>query len=127
MKKTFLIIDDDEDFLELEKIYINSYTENKKIESKIFSLTDAADADDLLYSEENEPDVILLDAFMPNKNGWELIDEIKEKKPSLLAKTVLITGIVEEVSTARKNEIKVLVKPISKELLFQTLDSIITF
>ncbi len=124
-EKIFLMIDDDLDFLELEKIYLKQYAEYKNLEVSLNDFTDSIMAEEVLFHKDNSPDLILLDAFMPGKNGWEVIDDLKEKRPELLAKTILITGIVEEVEAARNNNITVLIKPISKELLFQTIDSIL--
>jgi two-component system response regulator (stage 0 sporulation protein F) len=47
-------------------------------------LTCVADADYLMsYLEETRPDLVLLDLYLNGFEGWDLLDKIKKREPSL--------------------------------------------
>ena len=47
--------------------------------------------------ERNDYCVVLLDLMMPRVSGFELLDEIRARKPGLLPRVVISTGVAERV------------------------------
>ena len=90
--KRILIIDDDEDIINLFKIFLeyDGY--------KVGAFTDPIDA---LYSfRKNTYDLVLLDLKMPKMNGIILSQKLKNIDPTLLF--CFITAIRNTLSTLRE-------------------------
>ena len=87
MKKTILIVDDDQDVRESVKMIL---------ESNGYNVETAVDGDDCLKKlVKMEPDLILLDIMMPGKPVEEIIKNIKDIKIAFMS--------VIRISEARKN------------------------
>lgn len=71
MKKTILIVEDENDIVELLKLYLES--ENYKV------LTSSNGLECLEILKTNSVDMIIADIMMPKMNGYELIKEIRNK------------------------------------------------
>ncbi|MEF8874216.1 MAG: response regulator [Candidatus Thermoplasmatota archaeon] len=76
--------------------------------------------------EDLDPDVITLDILMPEKDGIEVLSDIKDKDPS--KKVVLITVVSpdEDIPEEAKNKADAyLVKPAKKKQLLDALENVL--
>ena len=84
-----LIVDDDADIRESVRLALE--------EQDYFNIevTESADVDSGIQQMEHiNPDVVILDLHMPNKNGWDFVDIMRKDKR--LAKTRLIILTADE-------------------------------
>ncbi len=82
MKKKILVIDDSEELL---------YLTNRLLQSKGYEVTTLAEgARALATIKENQPDLIILDMILPDKDGIEICKELREH-PLLNAIPVILT------------------------------------
>jgi CheY-like chemotaxis protein len=88
--KCIMLVDDDEFTNRIHKMVI----EGIGISSNIAVAESADEALDLLdcpkVDDCKTPDLILLDLNMPGMNGWDFLDNYKEKKKNCAAKTTII-------------------------------------
>ena len=70
MAETILVVDDDLDILELLKM---------NLEPEGYKVQTASDGDSAVQSAcTDPPDLILLDVMMPHKNGFQVVEELKD-------------------------------------------------
>jgi len=88
MKKKILIIDDEVDVVELleMRLKINDY----------YVLPLYTSTRSLEVTKREKPDLILLDIFMPDKNGYEICRELKKDKETRDIPVILYTAQAEE-------------------------------
>jgi two-component system, OmpR family, alkaline phosphatase synthesis response regulator PhoP len=82
MKKTVLIVEDEEDIL---RVYENIL---KKEDFKVFTATNGIEGVDL--ASKHNPDVILLDILMPEMDGITALKEMRDKLCT--SKVILLTA-----------------------------------
>jgi DNA-binding NtrC family response regulator len=81
-----LIVDDDDSIREVLSRFLVS-------EGYVaFSVADGKAA--LAFVERDEPDIVLLDIYMPEMNGTEVLKELREKRPGV--DVLMITGNADE-------------------------------
>lgn len=107
---------------------------NKKILSKFFTDTHIYDflvAEEAIFFLENSNtimDLILLDINMPDINGWELIDILKENSKINIPPIVMLSSSVDEQDMQKSksyDEVKgFITKPLKLENLEKYLDKI---
>lgn len=85
---TVLAVDDENDVLIIIKTSLETegYT--------VLSASNGADA--LELAKKNSPDVILLDLMMPEMDGFEVLEHLKEDEETCLIPVVVLTGISEK-------------------------------
>jgi len=83
-RNSVLVIDD-------ERANIFTLTNILNPEYKVFAVIDSAKA--LQAVEKNMPDVILLDILMPEKDGYEVITELKKSEKVKDIPVIFITGL----------------------------------
>ena len=84
MAETILIVDDDIDILELLKM---------NLEPEGYNVRTATDGERAVQSAcENPPDLILLDVMMPQKSGFEVIEELKNIEDTKNVPVILVTA-----------------------------------
>ena len=84
MAETILIVDDDLDILELLKM---------SLEPEGYNVRTANDGESAVQSAcANPPDIILLDVMMPHKNGFEVIEELKNIEDTKNVPVILVTA-----------------------------------
>jgi len=94
-KKKILFIEDDKIF---QRIIKETLTEND------FGYVGAYDGDSgLKLAEEESPDLILLDILLPNKNGFEVLYELKAS-PRLKSTPVIILSNLDGAQNRNKAE-----------------------
>jgi len=69
--KTILLVDDDEIHLLFTELLLND-------EYEIFTVKSGKEALEFLDKKHIVPDVIMLDVMMPEMDGWEVFNKIKE-------------------------------------------------
>ncbi|MBI4548325.1 MAG: response regulator [Ignavibacteriae bacterium] len=75
-KITILLVEDNRDFAKLVQAYLNRFESNKF--DIIWREHHAAAMAEL--ESNNEIDIVLMDYFLPGKNGWQITKEMTEKK-----------------------------------------------
>jgi two-component system alkaline phosphatase synthesis response regulator PhoP len=95
--KTILIAEDDRF---LAKAY------EAKLESSGFIVELARDGEETLKKmKEGKPDIILLDLVMPNKNGFEVLEDV-QKDPSLKKiPIIIVSNLGQEADVKRGMEL----------------------
>jgi len=83
--KTILIVDDDTDILTAIE------TAFQTTGAKIITATDGASA--TTVAQEQQPDLIILDAMLPQRSGFLVLEKLKAKKPrGSKPYVIMITG-----------------------------------
>ena len=100
-----IIIEDEIKSIELLEYYLTEFFNDFSIEGKYTNINDA-----LLHVLKEEPEVIFLDINMPNGNGLELLEQIKDKN----IPTIFVTAHAEYAIDAIKlSAFDYLLKPIN--------------
>ena len=90
-KQLILVVDDDPDLVEAMSM---------KLESENFRVTKAYDGIQAWEKiKEEKPSLIVLDVMMPNKNGYEVCDEIKKDPQYKDITVVLLTAVGSAVTS----------------------------
>lgn len=83
-KKKILVVDDEPDFVKMAKI---------RLEANNYAVVTAFDGQQgLKKAREEEPDVILLDIMMPNKDGYTMLRELKEDEKIKTIPVIILTA-----------------------------------
>ena len=92
-EELILVVDDDPDLVEAVSM---------KLESKGFRVAKAYDGNQAWDKiKEERPKLLILDVMMPNKNGYQVCDEIKKDPEYKDIVVVLLTAVGEAVTTTR--------------------------
>lgn len=90
-KKLVLIVDDDPDLVEAVSM---------KLESLNFDIEKAYDGEQAMEKvNEKKPDLIILDVMMPEKNGWDVCNEIKNNDALKDIIVIMLTAVADSVKT----------------------------
>lgn len=109
-----LIIDDDESILE----YLAKFFENLKHEA----ITCSSSKEGLKKVVVEQPDLVLLDIMLPEKNGLELLKEIKEIDKEVAVAMITAYKDAERVIEAfRLGAIDCLLKPFNTDYIINTV------
>ncbi len=96
-KKFILVVDDDPDLVE---------SVSMKLDSENFTVEKAYDGVEALAKiKEKKPDLVLLDVMMPNKNGYDLCDELKKDAQYKDIVIVLLTAVGDAVTSTNYTHI----------------------
>ena len=96
-KKFILVVDDDQDLVE---------SVSMKLESENFAVEKAYDGVEALEKiKEKQPDLVLLDVMMPNKNGYDLCEELKGDAQYKNIVVVLLTAVGDAVTSTNYTHI----------------------
>src|ERR1043166_2825903 len=109
--KTILVVDDD---LPL-RVLLNAVLMRMGA-----TVTMAADGQDAIEQLAQRPDLLVLDLFMPTVSGFEVLEYLRVHQPTLLARTVIITGGPPRVD-ALLGSMAVLHKPFDLDRLIDAL------
>ena len=115
MKNVFMVVDDDSFILDTFEVMLENFGDVKKYEK----------ADDILdkYVSKN-PDLLILDIHLPESNGIELLEKVKETDPDacvlMLSGKSFKTKILESVSLGA---VGFLTKPIDQKRLKYYIES----
>ena len=93
MPKKILIVDDDPDLVEAVKMIL---------ESKNYEVTAAYGGIEGIEKANTEnPDLIVLDVMMPDKDGYTVCKELKAHPELAKIPVLLLTAVVSHISTTR--------------------------
>ncbi len=91
-KKLVLVVDDDEDLVEAVSL---------ELENENFRVAKAYDGVQAWEKiREERPELVILDVMMPNKNGYQVCDEIKKNPEYESITVILLTGVGSEVTSS---------------------------
>ena len=88
MRKCILIVDDDEDMLVLMQKFLEKFTS----EYKVHTTTSGKDVSRLI--KELNADLLITDILMPDKDGLEILREVKQQYPSLKVVAISAGGTI---------------------------------
>jgi two-component system alkaline phosphatase synthesis response regulator PhoP len=93
MAKTILMVDDERDLVFATRLCLEGagYT--------VEAAYDGAEA--LEQIAKVKPDLVLLDVYMPAKNGWEVLKELKADPETRDIPVIMLTAAVEPENIAR--------------------------
>lgn len=119
--KKIMVVDDDQDQISTLKYVLENF-DNKY---EVIGVNDGTQCFQLL-KDENIPDLILLDIMMPEMNGWEVYNKLKENSSWKNIPVIFLTARTDRIA---KNAGKFLgddfiEKPFSKEDLMKRIDKI---
>lgn len=90
-EKRILIVDDDPDLVEAVSM---------KLEALNYTVDKAYDGMEALERvKATKPDLMILDVMMPEKNGWEVCDEVKNDDALKDISVVMLTAVADSVKT----------------------------
>ena len=114
--RTILVAEDNEQAAQLLGIYLTEAG---------YQVEYAADGEEAIAkAAEIQPFAITLDILLPKKDGWQVLKEMKTK-PNLQSIPVIIVSVTEERQLAfGLGAVDHLVKPIDKETLLTSLQSV---
>jgi signal transduction histidine kinase/DNA-binding response OmpR family regulator len=110
---TVLVIEDDPAAADLLRVHL---------ESVGFAVTTTADGSQgLAWARELRPDAIVLDILLPDIDGWEVLQRLKQS-PATRAIPVLVASVVDDRPLGLAlGAVDYFVKPISREPLLEAL------
>ena len=111
-KSTILLVDDDQ-MLRETLVGLLSFDG--------YHIVTANSAEEALQQLDREIDIILMDVKLPGMSGLEFLDHIEGTHSSLIAKTILISGMEIE----NKKNRPFLQKPFSRALLTKTINDVL--
>lgn len=111
---TALVVDDDEAAVDLMQRWLLRMGYN------VVTTTSSATALDL--AREHRPDFILLDALLPNRSGYDLLEELRGDPAISHIPTILITVDDDRARGLKAGATEYLHKPITEGQLRQVLD-----
>lgn len=112
-KKKVLCIDDDVNVQRLYKQYLNEY------DIDVISLNGQENIIEKVT--ELLPDVILLDIMLPNKDGWEILTELKNNDVTKKIPVIMASVLSEQKLAYRMKADEYLIKPVTQDELLDTI------
>lgn len=95
--KKILIIEDDQNLLN------NYQTELELRKFNVVSVTDGGKA--VIAVEKENPDLILLDIMLPNKNGIDILEEVRSNDKFKTLPVIMLTNYGDEENIRRSLEL----------------------
>src|SRR5215510_10058683 len=119
-KSCVLLVEDDRSLRRYLEILLN------KAGYEVVSATDGVEALNVALNNDNI-DIVITDAMMPNLNGYELCRSIKNT-PQLAHLPVILLSALEQKDTPFETGHldAFLCKPVSNDVLMQTLDNLLS-
>ena len=113
-RSTVLVIDDNADTLQLFKRYLSSSR------YRFIGIHDPEQA--LTLAEEFTPQIIVLDVMLPNIDGWELLERLREHPKTQNIPIIVSTILPQERLALTLGAAAFLHKPVSRKALLSALD-----
>ena len=107
---TVLVVDDvDMNLIILEEILKDSY--------KIITAKNGAEALETIYTLDTYPKIILLDVFMPEMNGYEMLEVLKKDKNLKRIPVIFITTSDSEIDALSAGAVDFISKPFQPDIV----------
>jgi len=115
VRATVLVVDDNAGLIELFRRYL------KDEPYEIIPATDGSEG--LRLAEQAAPDIVVLDVMMPNQDGWEVLQRLRNQ-PSTRHIPVIICSVLNDTELAFSlGAAAFIAKPVSRPQLVSTLES----
>lgn len=109
-----LVVDDNEGLVELFRRYLTGE------DYRVIGASDGVEG--LRMAEQHSPDIIVLDVMMPQQDGWEVLQLLRNRKATQQI-PVLLCSVVEDPELAFSlGAAEFLVKPVKREELLKALE-----
>ncbi len=116
-KKNILIIDDDPDAVYLLQESLNL------AEFKVIGARNGHDG--LQMARSHQPDVILLDILMPQTDGWQVLNNLKEDPATTNIPVILLTIVDKKALGFRLGAAAYLLKPLNPAIVLDALNRVL--
>ncbi|GLC31491.1 ATP-binding protein [Clostridium omnivorum] len=113
-----ICIDDDTNILKLYKEYLNDNNFN------VLCLNGTEDVVRIIT--EAKPDLVILDIIMPNKDGWEILSEMKTSTAAKNIPVIMVSVLNEKSLAYKMYADEYLVKPITQEELLSAVKKVLS-
>lgn len=118
---TVLVIDDQEEIAELLQVIL---------EDEGYSTLGCSEARKAVQQAiEYQPDVIMLDMNMPYRNGWQILEDLRQKPATAQIPVIIMTAASDKIADyqAKFNQYRaeVLLKPFNNDTLKQLVKSLL--
>jgi two-component system, response regulator PdtaR len=111
-------VDDDNAFLTILEMMFRKFKDTP-LQTCFFS--DSVSALNEICTEQ--PDILFLDIFMPNMNGWEFLQQLEEKKVPV--KVYMLSSSVDKNDQNRAKNYSIVQDFISKPLSYKMLKTVL--
>jgi DNA-binding response OmpR family regulator len=119
-RKKILLIDDEEDFC--------FFVKSNLFDTGEFDVAYATDpGKGLKLAKKDPPDLILLDILMPKKNGFRVLEQLKNDSQTLYIPVIMLTAVGEDEAKIRASQSyceDYLTKPVTVEALRAKINEI---
>lgn len=120
MAKKILLVDDEKDIISLLKF---------NLQAEGYKTVSAMDGDRaLVLTEEEKPDLVLLDIMLPDKDGWEVLRELRQNPKTENIPVIFLTAKDSEFDEVLGLELGAddyIVKPISMRKLLARIKKVL--
>ncbi len=120
-KRTILIIDDEISFAEMVKLNLED-TEDYEVR------TEYKGADGVETAMEFAPDLILLDIMLPDKDGFDVLRDLKENEKTKAIPVVMLTALKSDpvkFKAATLSAEEFMVKPVTVRALVEKIEEVL--
>jgi two-component system alkaline phosphatase synthesis response regulator PhoP len=118
--KTILVVDDEKDILDLVKY---------NLQKEGYSILTARNGTEAIQEAQKIPHLVLLDIMMPEKNGFDVLKELKSQKKTSNIPVIFLTAKGSEIDEVLGLELGAddyIVKPISIPRLIARVKSVLS-
>lgn len=120
-KRTVLIIDDEISFAEMVKLNLED-TEDFEVK------TEYKGADGVKTAMEFNPDLILLDIMLPDKDGFDVLRDLKENEKTKAIPIIMLTALKSDpvkFKAATLYAEEFMVKPVTVRMLVEKIEEVL--
>jgi DNA-binding response OmpR family regulator len=120
-KRTILIIDDEISFAEMVKLNLED-TEDYEVR------TEYKGADGVKTAMEFDPDLILLDIMLPDKDGFDVLRDLKENEKTKAIPVIMLTALKSDpvkFKAATLYAEEFIVKPVTVRSLVEKIEEVL--
>jgi len=117
-KHSILVVDDNPGLIRLFERYLHGRS------YRLFSATTIAEAWELMA--RTQPEVVILDVMMPQRDGWELLETLRQRETNRKTRVLICSIINDPDLAAALGADAFLHKPVDQLSLLRALDSLLS-